>query len=84
MTPSWKILLPAIAALLAVFLARALESTPEPITFFGNEQIVASVVTVAVAPVATARSASSLGGALKLVALGTSLMGVAALLRRTS
>jgi hypothetical protein len=87
LTPSWKIVLPAIAALVAVFLglARALESTPEPITFFGNDQIVASVATVAVAPVATsAKSASSLGGAVKLVALGTSLLGIATLLRRTS
>jgi hypothetical protein len=83
--PSWKILVTAVAAVLAIILGltRATDSRPEPVTFFGNDRIVASVVSVAPAatPVATA---SSFGGAAKLIALGTSLLGIAALLRRTS
>jgi hypothetical protein len=85
LSPSWKILVAAFTVVLAIFLGltRAMDSRPEPVTYFGNDRIVASVVSVAPAakPVAPA---SSFGGAVKLIALGTSLLGIAALLRRTS
>lgn len=70
-----------VAGLLA--LAPAHESSTAPSTYSRNDQIVASVISAKMSATTAERSSDSLRKAAKLVALGTSLLGTAALLRRS-